>query len=100
MFRFVLPLCLVLPLSPGAQQLSPRDHERARIAVERGEIRPLSEILQTVRASHPGEVLEVELEEEDGVLVYEVEILTPAGLMLEIDLEARSGTILSVEEDD
>ena len=41
-----------------------------------------------------------ELEEEDGVLVYEVEILTTAGVVRELELDARDGRVLKDEEDD
>ena len=45
-------------------------------------------------------MLEAELEEEDGVLVYEVEILTTAGVVRELELDARDGRVLKDEEDD
>ena len=48
----------------------------------------------------PGEVQEVELEKEDGAMVYEVEILTADGEAFEIEIAADTGTILEVEAED
>ncbi|MBN0864542.1 PepSY domain-containing protein, partial [Pseudomonas aeruginosa] len=45
-------------------------------------------------------LLEVELEEEDDVYVYEVELLTRDGVVRELELDARNGRILKDEEDD
>ena len=55
------------------------DHDRARQALEAGEVLPLGTILERVERDHPGQVLDVELELEkhDGVerWVYEVKLL-------------------------
>lgn len=77
-----------------------RDHDDARRAYERGEALPLSQILQRAQIVAPGEVLEVEMDREHGRLVYEVEVLQRSGRVLEITMDARSGAVLSVEDDD
>ncbi|MNY49048.1 hypothetical protein D3C86_1844370 [compost metagenome] len=45
-------------------------------------------------------LLEAELEEEDDILVYEVEILTRQGVVRELELDALDGRILKDEVDD
>ena len=75
------------------------DFEIAEEAVRRGEILPLATIMEHVAAVQPGRVIEVELEMEDGIRVYEVELITPDGRLLEVDLDARTGAILSLDED-
>lgn len=75
------------------------DHEFAREAVERGEILPLTAILERVEQDFRGEMLEVELEREDegpfaGRPIYEVKILTPGGDVTELYYDARDGTLL------
>ena len=60
----------------------------------------LDAALAAVRRSHPGRVLKVELESEDdgpARWVYEVKVLTGAGHVLEIELDAVSLEVLGVE---
>ena len=50
---------------------------------------------------YPGAVLlEVELEEEEGVLVYEVELVTQQGVVRELELHAGTAEVLKDEVDD
>lgn len=73
------------------------DHEEARRAVLRGELKPLSEILAKVEAEFAGRVLEVQLERHgNNRLVYEIELLTPAGRVLELKYDGRTGERLSM----
>lgn len=72
-------------------------HDRAHRARARGEIRPLEDILPAVRARYPGELAEIELEREHGVWVYEIKVIDPAGRLLEIEVDARTGGIIEVE---
>ena len=52
---------------------------------------------QGAAALHAGQVLEVELEEEDGVLVYEVELVTQLGIVRELELHAGcDGPLLAI----
>ena len=46
-----------------------------------------------------GEVLKIELEEENGFLVYGVEIVTPDKNITDIKIDAGNGDILLVEKD-
>ena len=77
-----------------------RDHVEARALLERGEILPLARILEIVRAQVPGDVIEVELDRDDGVWEYEVKVLTAAGIVRKVELDARDGTVLKVKDDD
>lgn len=45
-------------------------------------------------------LLEVELEEEDDVYVYEVELFICDGVVCELELDVCNGCILKDEEDD
>lgn len=89
-------LALVIPAS--ARDL---DQDEALRLREKGIIQPLETLLQNALGRHPGaRLLEAELEEEDDVLVYEIELLTSDGVVREIELDASSGKILKDEEDD
>ena len=70
-----------------------RDHERARAAVQAGQVLPLATLLQRLQRSHPGQVLEVELEHEDGRWVYELKLLQPGGRLLKLELDAATGAV-------
>lgn len=70
-----------------------RDHEMARQAVERGEIKPLAEILLTVRDKFPGEVTSVKIEREGKRLIYELRIVGTQGRLLKLHVDAATGAI-------
>jgi uncharacterized membrane protein YkoI len=76
------------------------DHEVARSAVARGELLPLSKILQIAQRDYPGKMLEVELERDDGRYVYEIEILLADGRVIELTYDGKTGELLEVEIDD
>lgn len=99
----VAVLASVMGLSCGAAVVwagsEPREQDAVREALRRGEILSLSKILAIASEKVPGDVLKVELEREDGTLIYEVEVLTSAGRVRELKINARTGAILSVEDD-
>jgi uncharacterized membrane protein YkoI len=74
-----------------------RDHERARAAVRAGEVLPLPTLLKQLQRTHPGQVLELELERDDGRWLYEVKLLQADGLLLKLELDAGSGQVLQVK---
>jgi uncharacterized membrane protein YkoI len=76
------------------------DHQEAHRLVQEGRILPLAAILNGVGQKVPGEVLEVELEFDDGAYVYELKILGRNGRVQEVEVDAPSGTILKIEDDD
>lgn len=77
------------------------DQDEALRLRREGVILPFEQMMKELEQQHPGStLLEAELEEEDGVLVYEVEILTLKGVVRELELDARNGAILKDEEDD
>jgi len=72
----------------------------AKRLVSEGRIRPLAEIVDAVKAKVPGELMEIELEMEDGVYVYDIKLLAPSGRVQEVEADAKTGTILKIEDDD
>ena len=76
------------------------DYQEAKELRQQGKILSLQEILGRVAKEHPGQVIETELEREDGVYIYELEILTEQGRVMEIEVDAGSGEILKVKEED
>jgi hypothetical protein len=46
-----------------------------------------------------GQVLKTELEDEDGFLVYGVEVVTPSRTIMDVKVDAGSGKVLAMEQD-
>lgn len=78
--------------------LADSEQDRARAAVQAGEVLPLRSLLERLEREHPGQVLEVELEQEDGLRIYEVKLLQPGGRLVKLELDAASGTLLRRKE--
>ncbi len=102
MFRTISTFCLALVLlaTPvigvaGGE----RDQDRARQALKSGEVMPLITILERVARVHPGQVMEVELERDDGVWIYELRVLEPGGGLIKLKVDARTGVILKRKKD-
>jgi uncharacterized membrane protein YkoI len=47
----------------------------------------------------PGQILHVDMEMEDGMLVYEIFILTSQNRIYEVEISGRTGRILKIEEE-
>jgi uncharacterized membrane protein YkoI len=75
-------------------------HEAARQLVESGRIRPLDGIVSEVAGRVPGKLIETKLEYDDDVIVYELKILRPDGRVQEVEVNAATGLILKIEDDD
>ena len=69
-------------------------HDRARRAMENGEILTIAEILERIRSQAPGRILDTELEHEHGQWIYEIKFLDPQGRLYELEIAARNGEIL------
>jgi uncharacterized membrane protein YkoI len=70
------------------------DHDRARLAVERGEAQPLSDILAQVRPALGGEVVGVAFRRRDDRWLYEFRVITQAGQMMEVYVDAATAEIV------
>lgn len=60
----------------------------------------MEEAIATAKAKFPGQVLEAELENEHGQVVYEIEIASTTGTVTEITVDAQSGDVLGSEIED
>lgn len=94
MLRGVVIALVVIAGTPAQA----RDHDEARHAVERGEIRPLAEILATVRDKLPGEVVRVEIEQRSGHWHYEFRTVDSQGRLFDVFVDARTGEVERIRE--
>jgi uncharacterized membrane protein YkoI len=98
--RAALSAALLLALlGAGAGQAGDgHDHDRARRALESGEIVPLRTILERVERDYPGQIMEVELEREDARWMYEIKLLRTGGALVKLEIDARDGKLLGIKE--
>lgn len=91
-----------LPLSAAATTDKDKDRAdqvAASQALARGEILPIVRILGIASAKVPGDVLKVKLKRKPIGFQYEVKILAQNGRVREVELDAKTGRILSIEDD-
>jgi uncharacterized membrane protein YkoI len=95
----IVLIALLATLYAGASRADSDDHNAARGAVERGEIRPLAEILAaSIRDKIPGEIAGVEIERKAGRWLYEFRVVGAKGRLFEVYVDARTGGIDRVKE--
>ncbi len=102
-WRRLAALLMVLGMVTQAAWVQARDldQDEALQLRREGVILPLEQLLQSAMQRYPGaRLLEAELEEDDDVLIYEVELLTTDSVVRELELDARSGELLKDELED
>jgi uncharacterized membrane protein YkoI len=75
------------------------DHDRAMEALQQGRVRPLAEILEDVGQDLGGHVVDVEFDNEGDTYIYEFKVVTDAGRLRKVYVDATSGRILDLEND-
>jgi uncharacterized membrane protein YkoI len=91
-----IAFAIVVAIMPVVAE--PHDQDAARQAVERGEMRPLADILDEVRGKLPGEIVGVEIESNNGRWFYEFRVLSEKGRQFEVYVDAQSAEIHQIEE--
>ena len=91
-------LATVVLAGVGGGPIFARDHDDARRAVQAGEIRPLTDILNVLKGKLPGDVVGVKLEREAGAWTYEFRVLDGKGRLFEIHVDAKSGEVERIKE--
>lgn len=76
-----------------------RTLDAAHDAVEKGTIKPFSELREIVSRRFKGDIVRVEPRRKHGVFLYKFKVLSPKGQLVEIEMDAASGTILEVENE-
>ncbi len=98
----VVPTALLLVSGAvGISRADDSDHERARAALEAGEVQPLKDIVGRVQSRCGGRVIEVEIAEQSHggshTWLYEMRMLMPKGNVLGLDVNAATAEILDVK---
>ncbi|KAF7963433.1 hypothetical protein AWV80_09850 [Cupriavidus sp. UYMU48A] len=88
---------VALALVIAAPAHADKDADRARAAVQSGDILPLSRILEAVSQQFAGDVIGVELDRDDGIWQYEVKLLLPGGSVAKLEYDARTGALVKAK---
>jgi len=96
----LLSVVLVMMLAAAPAVSRDLDQDEVLRLRREGLIQPLESLLQRAMQRHPGaRLLEAELEEDDGLYVYEIELVTADGIARELEFNARDGRLLKDEQD-
>ena len=94
LLRIVMVLLVAMTLGAAA---AAGNHDAARDAVRAGRSLPLGAIVNQVERRQPGRLLDADLNDRGGRLVYRLRWMTPNGNVLNMVVDARSGRVLSVK---
>ena len=95
----ILQAIVLLCLLPPAVQADD-DHDLARQLRSGGDILSLEEILRRHEQGLSGRILAIELEQEHGRYVYEIEVLDDRDSVRELLIDAKTGILIGSERDD
>ncbi|PWC85225.1 hypothetical protein TSH100_16065 [Azospirillum sp. TSH100] len=91
-------LLIALLVAAGSGARAGDDHERARAALREGRIQPLERIIQNAKQRFGGDVLDVDLEDEEDGFRYELKLIAPDGRILKLDYDAATGELLRIKD--
>lgn len=76
------------------------DQAKARALSRSGQILSLEKIAGQAQVARAGKLIDIDLEQKRGVWIYEVEMLDDQGRVWELKLDARTGEVLEMEQED
>lgn len=90
----------LLLVSAGVFALNVNQDEALHLR-RQGETLPFEAILKVAMERYPNaQLLETELEHDNGELIYEIELLTTEGVVRELKIDARDARVIRDELDD
>lgn len=91
---------MILMLIASTYLSASPEHDNVKALVETGEILSLEVILEKSRKIKNGKVIDIEFESKNGLNIYEIELLSPKGIVFELKFNAQTGEHLSTEKED
>lgn len=98
--RKTLPVNVVVAvfaIALAGSAIGDQHWEALHSEVQRGAVVPLESILDWLEANYIGEVIEVELEREDGHVEYEIKLLGAQNQVVEFEFDGHSGQLMKIE---
>jgi uncharacterized membrane protein YkoI len=74
------------------------DSDRARAGVSSGAILPLAAILSGIENHFGARMINAELHRKRGRLIYELELITPAGRVMGVSVDAATARVIKVDD--
>ena len=99
MIRRIAALFIVLTCS-AASAWADDEQDRARAALDAGEIQPYGAIQDIVTTRASGEIIDVELDQDGSQWIYQLKLRDTHGQVLEVEVDATSGEILKMDAED
>jgi uncharacterized membrane protein YkoI len=87
-------------IPPGVALEDGIDADAVLRAVQRAELMPLGRVLDILRAERQGEVVEIELDLDDGRVIYDFDVLSPDGRLYAVAIDAVTGQVREIELED
>lgn len=95
----IIHLILLAALAaPPVLTTAGSDQDRARAALQAGEVLSLRTILERVERDYPGQVIEAELERKGGRWVYELKLVQTGRQVIKLEIDASSAEVLRRDE--
>lgn len=94
---FILAATLFACLAPAPLFAAHIEQDTVLAAKDSGTIRPLPEILAIVRKEVPGRIVDVQLNKKRVPWRYRIKVLTEAGNVVKVTVDAESGKILKIK---
>lgn len=74
-------------------------YDQARRALDRGEVLPLSTVIEHLQHHNSGEIVATEYEYEFDRWVYEFKLIDKQGRVSMVHIDARDGSLVRVSDD-
>lgn len=95
--RQIIACIILIFFSLTAAFADDDDWRKLHEDVKSGKIKPLSEILDNLARDYIGQVIDVDIDDDDGERVYEIELLGPQGQVVEFEVDAVTGELIGIE---
>ena len=91
---------VIAAISPPVVHAADRELYDLHQSIQRGEIRPLAEILSAIHHKLPGVVTKAEVERKHGTWLYELDVIDRnTGQEFEVEVDARSAEIKRIKKE-
>ena len=95
--RSLIVLAMALSLAAGTAHANDNDKEKGAMATAARVT--INQAANTAVQTVPGKVVEAELEKKHNKLIWEVEVVTAENNVAEVHIDADTGAVIDVEEE-